>query len=65
MEVAFELLQEPTELDLEFLYARETAILRRHPRFGELVTAIGLDRYWDRFCWPAMCARKGTGIECQ
>ena len=64
MDVAFELLQEPTQLDIEFLYARETAILRRHPRFGELVTAIGLDRYWNRYGWPAMCKRREAGIEC-
>lgn len=64
MDVAFELLQEPSELDVEFLFARETAILRSHPRFGELVTAIGLDRYWDHYGWPAMCARQGTKIEC-
>ena len=64
MDVAFELLQEPTQLDIEFLYARETGILRRHPRFGELVSAIGLDRYWDRYGWPAMCKRRDAGIEC-
>ena len=65
MDVAFELLHEPAEFDVEFLFARETAILRRHPRFGELVTAIGLDRYWDRFGWPAMCARREQAIECR
>ena len=64
MDVAFELLHEPAEFDVEFLWARETSILRRHPRFGELVTAIGLDRYWDQFGWPAMCKRQGTSIEC-
>ncbi len=65
MDVAFELLHEPADFDVEFLFARETSILRRHPRFGELVAAIGLDRYWDRFGWPAMCARRGHAIECR
>jgi TolB-like protein/DNA-binding winged helix-turn-helix (wHTH) protein len=65
MDVAFELLHQPDELDVEFLFARETSILRRHPRFGELVAAIGLDRYWDQFGWPAMCARRGHAIECR
>jgi hypothetical protein len=65
MDVAFELLHEPAEFDAEFLFAREAAMLRRHPRFGELVAAIGLDRYWDQFGWPAMCARKGPAIECR
>jgi len=64
MDVAFELLQDPTQFDVEFLFARETVILRRHPRFGELIKALGLDRYWDQFGWPATCARKGPAIEC-
>ncbi len=64
MNVAFELVHEPAEFDVEFLFARETSILRRHPRFGELVSTIGLDRYWDQFGWPAMCARRGPAIEC-
>lgn len=55
MEVAFELLQEPAELEVEFLFARETAILRCHPRFPELTAAIGLDRYWERYGQPVLC----------
>ncbi len=64
IEAAFELLHEPAEFNVEFLFARETEILRRHPRFGELVTAIGLDGYWDAYGWPPMCARRGREIEC-
>ena len=64
IDVVFQLVHEPTELDVEFLFARETAQLRAHPRFGELVTTLGLDRYWDRFGWPAMCARRESRIEC-
>jgi TolB-like protein/DNA-binding winged helix-turn-helix (wHTH) protein/tetratricopeptide (TPR) repeat protein len=64
METAFELLYEPAEFDVEFLFARETEILRCHPRFSELVTAIGLDSYWDRFGWPALYARPGEVREC-
>jgi TolB-like protein/tetratricopeptide (TPR) repeat protein len=41
----------------EFLFAVETAGLRRHPRFAEVVRAIGLDRYWDYFGWPELCRR--------
>jgi TolB-like protein/DNA-binding winged helix-turn-helix (wHTH) protein len=48
----------------EFLFAAETAELRRHPRFAEVVRAIGLDRYWDYFGWPAMCQRDGDAIIC-
>ncbi len=69
MDVAFQLLEEPAAFDVEFLFARETAALRAHPRFGELITALNLDRYWDRFGWPSWCARQGKddgkGIKCR
>jgi TolB-like protein len=64
MDVAMRLVDEPTEFEVEFLFARESAPLRRHPGFGELITRIGLDRYWDRYGWPDLCARKGDQIEC-
>ena len=48
----------------EFLFAIETAELRRHPRFAEVVRAIGLDRYWDYFGWPDLCRRDGDAIVC-
>jgi hypothetical protein len=64
MEIAFELLAEPVNFDVEFLFTQETAQLRRHPRFGELLVAIGLDHYWDQYGWPAMCKRRDTRIEC-
>ena len=64
MEIAFELLADPVNFDVEFLFTQETAQLRRHPRFGELLVAIGLDRYWDQYGWPAVCQRRATRIEC-
>jgi TolB-like protein/DNA-binding winged helix-turn-helix (wHTH) protein/Flp pilus assembly protein TadD len=64
MNVAFDLLHEPAEFDVEFLFARETAILRCHPRFPELVASIGLERYWDTYGWPAAYPRKGEAIGC-
>jgi TolB-like protein/DNA-binding winged helix-turn-helix (wHTH) protein/tetratricopeptide (TPR) repeat protein len=64
LDVAFELLHEPAAFNVEFLFAREAAVLRRHPRFGELVTAIGLDAYWDAYGWPDLCARRRAAIEC-
>jgi TolB-like protein/DNA-binding winged helix-turn-helix (wHTH) protein/tetratricopeptide (TPR) repeat protein len=65
MIVALEqLLWKPALFDVEFLFARETAALRRHPRYGELVAAIGLDRYWDRYGWPETCARRSGAIVC-
>jgi tetratricopeptide (TPR) repeat protein len=44
-------------VDSEFLFAREARELRRHPRFGELLTSVGLDRYWDAVGWPSWCDR--------
>jgi TolB-like protein/DNA-binding winged helix-turn-helix (wHTH) protein len=65
MTVALEqLLQKPASFDVEFLFARETAALRRDLRFGELIAAIGLDRYWDRYGWPETCARRNGAIVC-
>jgi tetratricopeptide (TPR) repeat protein len=62
LEVAFELLNEPLDFEVEFLFARENAIVRQHPRFGELVRAIGLDEYWDTYGWPDFCDRDGDSI---
>jgi adenylate cyclase len=55
----------PARFDVEFLFARETAALRRHPRFGEVLVALGLDGYWDRYGWPASCARRNSTIVCE
>jgi TolB-like protein/DNA-binding winged helix-turn-helix (wHTH) protein/Tfp pilus assembly protein PilF len=50
--------------NVEFVFSREARALRQHPRFGELVRAIGLNRYWDRFGWPETCRRSGDTINC-
>ena len=49
MDVAFELVHDPSDFDVEFLFARETALLRCHPRFAELADSIGLARYWATY----------------
>jgi TolB-like protein/DNA-binding winged helix-turn-helix (wHTH) protein len=49
----------------EFLFAAETAAVRQHPRFDEVVRAIGLDRYWEYFGWPEMCRSDGSDIVCE
>lgn len=64
MEVAFELVHETAEFDVEFLFARETEILRCHPRFDDLIAAIGLDRYWDEYGWPGFYASPGEVSGC-
>ena len=50
--------------DVEFLFARETRKFRGHPRFGALLSAIGIDRYWDAVGWPGWCRRDESGIAC-
>ncbi|MBT8085428.1 MAG: hypothetical protein HKN35_07210 [Woeseia sp.] len=65
MQASFDLLSEPLNFEVEFLFAREAEILRRHERFGALVRHIGLDRYWDTYGWPDFCARQGDAIDCR
>ena len=51
--------------ELEFvLLSQEATGLRRLPAFQQVVTRFGLDTYWDRYGWPAQCARKGESIGC-
>ncbi len=56
---ALKLVNDRPSFNVEFLFSREARSLRAHPRFGELVRAIGLDRYWDQFGWPDICSRSG------
>jgi serine/threonine-protein kinase len=58
------LVNDRPSFNVEFLFSREARSLRAHPRFGELVRAIGLDRYWDQFGWPDTCSRNGERIVC-
>jgi hypothetical protein len=51
-------------LTVEFLFAPETAELRRDPRFPRLMAAIGLDEYWDQHDWPDLCKRQRDTIVC-
>jgi TolB-like protein/DNA-binding winged helix-turn-helix (wHTH) protein len=64
MEVANGLIADRASFDVEFLFSREAADFRQHPGFGELLTAIGIDKYWDAYGWPAACLRDGDEINC-
>jgi TolB-like protein/DNA-binding winged helix-turn-helix (wHTH) protein len=55
LDAGLRLVNDRPSFNVEFVFAREARDLRRHPRFGELVRAIGLNRYWDKFGWPATC----------
>ena len=51
--------------ELEFaLASREAERLRHLPEFSRVLTRFGIDGYWDRFGWPAQCAREGESIRC-
>lgn len=64
LETGLELVRDPPEFEVEFVFSREARGLRRHPRFGELVRALGLDSYWDAVGWPPGCQRDGQAITC-
>jgi TolB-like protein len=64
VDAGLRLVNDRPSFNVEFVFAREARELRRHPRFGELVRAIGLNRYWDRFGWPEACRQSGDAITC-
>ena len=61
---ALALIRDRVAFNSEFLFTEESAALRQHPRFGEVIRGIRLDEYWDYHGWPAMCERSGTDIVC-
>lgn len=64
LEFALNTVAEPGSISVEFLFSREAAGLRAQPAFGALVEAIGLDRHWDTYGWPASCRRIDGQIAC-
>ncbi|HET7608722.1 MAG TPA: hypothetical protein VFL84_08615, partial [Gammaproteobacteria bacterium] len=64
IDAGLRLVNDRPSFNVEFVFAREAHQLRQHPRFGELVRAIGLNRYWDRFGWPETCRHSGDTITC-
>lgn len=64
IDAALHLIEDRPSFNTEILFVDEARELRRDPRFAELVRAIGLHRYWDKFGWPDACARKGGEIAC-
>lgn len=64
IDAGLRLVNDRPSFNVEFVFSREARALRRHPRFGELVRAIGLNRYWDRFGWPDACRKSGEAISC-
>jgi TolB-like protein/DNA-binding winged helix-turn-helix (wHTH) protein len=59
-----QLVNDRPSFNVEFMFSREARSLRTHPRFGELVRAIGLNRYWEQFGWPELCREEGEHIVC-
>lgn len=50
--------------ELMDIWAPRASPLRQHPRFGELVRAVGLDAFWDELGWPPQCRPEGERIYC-
>jgi TolB-like protein len=65
LQAVFELLQDPSEFEVELLFSREARGLRRLPRFGEVLMQVGLVDYWDATTWPDVCRRAGGTIRCE
>lgn len=64
VDAGLRLVNDRPSFNVEFVFSREARSLRQHPRFGELVRAIGLHRYWDRFGWPEVCRKSGETVSC-
>jgi TolB-like protein/Tfp pilus assembly protein PilF len=64
VDAALALIRDRVSFNSEFLFAAESAALRQHPRFGEIIRGIRLDAYWDYFGWPPMCEPQGADIVC-
>jgi TolB-like protein/DNA-binding winged helix-turn-helix (wHTH) protein len=64
IDAGLRLVNDRPSFNVEFVFSREARAVRQHPRFGELVRAIGLNRYWDRFGWPDACRKSGETISC-
>ena len=64
LDAAFNLVQDRPNFNTEFLFSRESALLRANPRFEQLLQTIGLNRYWEEFEWPDVCQPQGESIVC-
>ena len=67
LDLAFDTLEhliENKSLTVEFLFAPEAAELRRDPRFPGVLSAVGLDTYWDQHVWPAFCKSQLGTVKC-
>ena len=65
LDAGLRLVNDRPSFNVEFVFSREARELRRNARFGELVRAIGLNRYWDRFGWPETCRHSGDTVACE
>ena len=64
LDVAFNFVRDRPNFNTEFLFSRESAVLRANPRFEQLVQTIGLHQYWEEFEWPDTCQPAGESIVC-
>jgi Tfp pilus assembly protein PilF len=64
IDAALALIKDRAAFNSEVLFTEESASLRQHPRFGEIIRGIRLDVYWNYFGWPPMCESQGADIVC-
>lgn len=64
LDAAFELVEDRPNFNTEFLFSRESAVLRDHPRFTALLERIGLPAYWEEFGWADRCSQENGSIRC-
>ena len=62
-ELAFAALER--SLDLWAVWLPVVAPLRSEPGFVEVVSAAGLDEYWETYGWGEFCEPDGDGIRCR
>ena len=65
LDVAFGLYKDRPNFNTEFLFSRESAVLRANPRFEQLIRTIGLSQYWEEFGWPDTCQPAGESFVCK
>jgi hypothetical protein len=56
--------ESPDDLDLGLLWIPEAALIRRDPRFGDIMKRVGLVNYWKQYGPPDDCRLEGEVLRC-
>ena len=55
---------DPDGADMMDIWRPRASALRHHVRFGEFISAVGLDVFWNEIGWPPQCRSEGEQIYC-